>query len=206
MCGLPQAQGDSAEVLQYKLALIRDVLAINLMNAKLSRVAYHDALTGLRTRRVMEEAIAEEHARSTRNGHPFCVTMVDVDNFKSVNDRHGHPAGDKMLLELAGILRANARAYDLIARCGGDEFVLLMPETPLDVAAAVAERIRHRVESDLTVPDGRQVTISCGVAEWAGEAEDTGTAVLRRADVALYEAKRSGRNRVVPAVAPAPAK
>jgi len=203
MCGLSPETLESAEVLRYKSALVRDILNVNLSNAKLYQASRRDPLTDLRTRRALEEELVEEHARSLRQGRTFSVGILDVDGFKGVNDRYGHLAGDEILLKLAETLRADVRAYDLAVRYGGDEFVVLMPETPLEGAVVVVERLRRRLEASLSTPDGKPVTVSCGVADWLGKAEDNGTDVLRRADAALYEAKQAGRNRIVTAPAPA---
>ena len=199
MCGLPQVIDASAEVLRYKLALVADILTVNFTNARLYKAAYRDPLTGLRTRRAMEEALEYEHSRGLRYSRTFCVAMLDVDNFKSVNDTYGHAVGDAVLTQLGETLLAGVRAYDLPARHGGDEMAVLMPETKLDSALVAIERLRRQLECDLRVPSGRPVTVSCGVAEWSGLADETGAAVIRRADEALYEAKHAGRNCVVTA-------
>ncbi len=205
MCGLPEVTESSAEVLRYKLALIADILTVNLANAKLYQAAYRDPLTGLQTRRALEEALAVEHSRSTRHGRPFCVAMMDVDRFKGINDAHGHAVGDDILKRLGAIVGAAVRAHDLPARHGGDEVAVLIPETRVDAALKLIDRLRQQVAAELRTPDEQPVTVSCGVAEWSGLAEDTGPDVVRRADAALYEAKRAGRNRVVAAsAAPVP--
>jgi len=197
MCGLPEVTEESAEVLRYKLALVANILTVNFANARLYKAAYRDPLTGLRARRALEEALANEHSRALRHGLGFCVAMLDVDNFKSINDTYGHATGDDVLKQLGEVLRAGARAHDIPARHGGDEVAVLMPETKLDGALPAIERLRLRLEHELRAPGGRPVTVSCGIAEWSGLSDDTGAAVVRRADEALYEAKRKGRNRVV---------
>jgi len=124
---------------------------------------------------------------------------VDVDNFKEINDTAGHAAGDRMLRQLAKIMRHNVRMTDIIiARYGGDEFVLLMPETKLNEATVLLERLRRQVKT-VSIPKVRSATISCGVAEWSGSPEESAENILQRADTALYEAKHTGRNRVVTA-------
>jgi diguanylate cyclase (GGDEF)-like protein len=197
MCGLPRMKMDSVEALQYKQTLVSDILAVHLVNARLYRAAYLDSLTELKGRRAMEQSLAEEHSRSVRNGFAFCVAMLDVDGFKSINDQYGHVFGDKVLKGLAATLRVSLRAHDQLARYGGDEFVLLMPQTPLDGAVTVVERLRARLEKEVHLPGDKRITISGGVAEWSGQAGENGQDVLRRADAALYEAKRAGRNCVV---------
>ena len=197
MCGLPEVTEESAEVLRYKLSLVANILTVNLANARLYKVAYRDPLTGLRARRALEEALADEHSRALRHGLGFCVAMLDVDNFKIINDTYGHAIGDDVLKQLGKVLRAGARAHDLPARHGGDEVAVLMPETKMDGALPAIERLRLRLEHELRAPGGRPVTVSCGVAEWSGLGEETGADVVRRADEALYEAKRKGRNCVV---------
>jgi len=197
MCGLPNVTKASADVLSYKLALVTEILTVNFTNARLYRVAYRDPLTGLRTRRALEEALEYEHSRGLRYGRAFCLAMLDVDNFKSVNDTYGHAVGDAVLTQFGETLLADVRAYDLPTRYGGDEMAVLMPETKLQGALAVIRRLRRRLDNDLRTPSDRPVTVSCGIAEWSGQAEETGADVILRADKALYEAKRSGRNRVV---------
>ncbi len=200
MCGLPPGSTISEELLQYKAELIRNVLNVYLINAKLYRDARRstlvDALTGLPSRKALNERLAVEQERAARYGRPFSVIIIDVDRFKDVSDRHGHAAGDELLRRLAEILRTNTRPTDLPARYGGDEFVLLMPETRLDQALAAAERIRCRTQEELADPQGALTAVSCGVAEWSAPKDANVEALLARADGALYQAKRSGRNRV----------
>ena len=201
MCGLRVAPQISKEVLLYKSRLIQDILGATLANARLyentRRRSLIDPLTGLKTRRVLEMRLVEERERGIRRGSPFCVAILDVDSFKKVNDDCGHEAGDQVLRKLAEILRAKTRASDLVARFGGDEFVVVMSDTELDVAGQVLERVRAGVEEGLFTPEGGAVTISCGVAAWSGEIEHTGADVLRSADTALRGAKQTGRNSVV---------
>ena len=205
MCWLNPDSTGPQELLLYKASLLRDVLSVNLTNAKLyqnyqeaRRDSETDPLTGLGTRRVLEKVLKAECARAARYNHCFSVALVDVDNFKQINDTAGHAAGDSTLRLLAKIMRRNVRMTDvIIARYGGDEFVLLMPETKLSGAKVLLERLRRHVRT-ISLPKVKSVTISCGLAEWdEGPPPDTAETILKRADDALYEAKRSGRNRVV---------
>jgi len=205
MCWLNPDSIGPQELLLYKASLLRDVLSVNLTNAKLyqnyqeaRRDSEIDPLTGLGTRRVLEKVLKAECARAARYNHCFSVALVDVDNFKQINDTAGHAAGDSTLRLLAKIMRRNVRMTDvIIARYGGDEFVLLMPETKLSGAKVLLERLRRHVRT-ISLPKVKSVTISCGLAEWdEGPPPDTAETILKRADDALYEAKRSGRNRVV---------
>lgn len=200
MCRLSQSAENSKELLSYKATLLQEILSVNLMNARLferaRRDSQIDALTGVFSRRVFEDQLEQECQRSIRYGHPFAVAIVDVDRFKAVNDALGHAAGDQMLRMVADTMRQGIRTTDVLARYGGDEFVLLMPETMGASAIAVVERLRTLTGSAL-IEDDNPVTISCGVAVWSGDKADTSADVLRRADAALYEAKRTGRNRVV---------
>jgi len=194
MCGLPKSSEASSEVFKYKLGLVADILTVNFANARLYRAAYRDPLTGLRTRRAMEEALGDEYSRGLRYGRAFCVAMLDVDNFKNVNDTYGHAVGDDVLRRLGSGLLGCMRAHDLTARYGGDEVAILMPETNIDEALVVMERLYDRLKRELRIPAGPAVTVSCGLAQWSGQAEQTAAAVACRADEALYEAKRAGRN------------
>lgn len=148
-----------------------------------------DTLTGLSNRRTWEEELSRELARARRAKRPVSIIVADLDGFKAVNDRQGHQAGDRLLRTTAAAFRACLRELDVVARFGGDEFGFVLPDCPEHEALNVADRLR------LAAPIG--VTCSLGVAGWTG-AEPAAT-LFERADRALYEAKRAGRNRIVAA-------
>ncbi|GDY28466.1 bifunctional diguanylate cyclase/phosphohydrolase [Gandjariella thermophila] len=163
------------------------------------QVAITDALTGLRTRRFFQAQLPVEVARARRNGRPMAVFIIDVDHFKSINDRHGHPAGDQALIEIASRLRAAARAGDLLARYGGEEFALLVRDAGPGELPGIAERLRQRVaRGPITVCAGTRVavTVSVGTASFPVHAEDPNE-LIAAADRALYAAKARGRDSVV---------
>lgn len=167
-------------------------------NQRLDDLARTDALTGLRNRRSMDERLNEALQRQARSGGAASVVMLDIDHFKQVNDRHGHPAGDTVLRALAQSIRAEVREVDAAGRYGGEEFLVLLPGTDTGGALLFAERLRRRVAA-LRVPvDGGDIaiTISLGVAAHAAPTEGA-PAWLARADRALYQAKRGGRNQSV---------
>jgi len=203
MCRLNQSSVDSEQSQLYKASLLREVLNVNLTNAKLYQdyqKARHDSeidpLTGVGTRRVLEKVLKTEYARATRYNRCYCVAIVDIDNFKEINDTAGHAAGDRALQQLAKIMRESVRTTDvIITRYGGDEFVLVMPETKIKGARVLLERLRRQVRT-ISIPKVKSVTISSGLAELT-ENDDTAESTLSRADEALYEAKRTGRNRVI---------
>jgi diguanylate cyclase (GGDEF)-like protein len=175
-------------------------LVVSRLLLELRHRARHDALTGLLNRRAMEEALHAQIQRSRRTGETFSVLMLDLDHFKSINDRFGHAAGDRALKHASVLLKAGMREVDAMARFGGEEFLALMPGATLDAARPVAERLRGGLDaSPLIVGDKSvPVSVSIGIAQWAGAAEDA-SRVLVRADAALYQAKTQGRNRVVEA-------
>jgi two-component system cell cycle response regulator len=164
-------------------------------------MAITDALTGLFNRRYMESHLATLIEQAISRGKPLTALVLDIDFFKSVNDTHGHDAGDDVLREFALRIKRSIRGIDLACRYGGEEFVVIMPETDMAVAAMVAERLRRRIATDpFAIQQGARtipVTISIGVAAMRGK-DDNAASVLKRADQALYRAKRDGRNRVVP--------
>jgi two-component system cell cycle response regulator len=167
-------------------------------------MAITDALTGLFNRRYMETHLATLVEQAASRGKPIAVMVLDIDFFKSINDGHGHDAGDDVLREFSLRIRKSIRNIDLACRYGGEEFVLVMPETDMAVATMVAERLRRRIATEpFVIQQGArslEVTISIGIAALAAPT-DTAAAILKRADEALYRAKRDGRNRVVPAAA-----
>jgi len=199
MCNMDHSIMRCPGLIKYKAGLVSEVLNASLANAELYQQVKHDSetdyLTGAKTRRVLEEKLEAEHERALRYKHPFCVILVDVDGFKRINDSSGHICGDNALRQLGGVLAQQMRQTDILARYGGDEFVILMPETDLADAVRAAERMRKGTEAAV-MDCGQNLTISCGVAAWSGDEGQSGTDVLRRADEALHRAKRSGRNNV----------
>ncbi len=164
-------------------------------NEDLRRLALRDALTGLHNRLAANERLHEEFLRMQRSGKPYAVLLIDIDHFKKINDSWGHAAGDEVLRHIAGIFRNSVRESDFIARFGGEEFFVLLPESGSDSAQIVGERIRTAVESgNPPIPD--RITVSIGLAMADASHEHEGVAVLE-ADLGLYEAKRRGRNRLV---------
>jgi diguanylate cyclase (GGDEF)-like protein len=166
-------------------------------NAELERLSLTDALTGLANHRLLMQRLEEETHRYHRHGRPFSVLMIDVDNFKAFNDRFGHPAGDEVLRQVATFLRAVTRQTDCVARNGGDEFCVLLPETASTDVSRLADRIRERIRMARFPGDG--ITLSIGAAALPTDGL-TADSVLAAADDALYEAKRRGRDCFVQAV------
>lgn len=162
-------------------------------NAALARLAHHDPLTGLLNRRGFDERIAAALSSARRRQTPLCLMTVDADHFKQVNDRFGHDVGDQVLQTISQVLRKRLREVDIVARIGGEEFVVVLPDTgglgANSVAAALVNAMAHT-----EMPTVGTVTISCGVAEMKIDRE-TPESALRRADEALYRAKQTGRNR-----------
>jgi diguanylate cyclase (GGDEF)-like protein len=173
--------------------------AVAIQNARLYELATVDGLTGLYVRRYFDSRLREELLRAQRFGTAFSVVIMDLDDFKALNDTYGHPVGDRVLREIAHVIKRNMRGIDIAARYGGEEFAFILPRTGLVDAHGVAERIRadiadHRVVlTDQTVV---RVTASLGVAGFPESGEGDAAAIVSRADVALYRAKSTGKNRV----------
>lgn len=157
------------------------------------RLSQEDDLTGLFNRRRTAELIEIEIQRASRYGTIFSVILMDIDNFKTVNDRFGHQAGDEVLIKITGVIQSNLRATDLAGRWGGEEFLLILPETDMVGGLSLAEKIRTRLESAYLGEIGHR-TASFGVTAY--EDRDDIEAIIARADSGLYAAKRGGRNRV----------
>jgi diguanylate cyclase (GGDEF)-like protein len=156
-----------------------------------------DGLTQVRNRRSFRDTLESEISRSRRHRHTLSLLLIDVDRFKQVNDGHGHLAGDLVLQYIAALLSRHGRRENCVARYGGDEFAILLAETPLAGALVFGERLRGAVESEEIRGDGAriEVTISVGAAEWSPQLRQP-EELIARADAALYRAKDAGRNRV----------
>lgn len=168
------------------------------MNVELAQLTRTDPLTGMLNRRAWHEAMLLESERAARTGSPYALAMIDVDHFKAYNDRYGHQQGDECLIAIARAILGCCRCTDLTGRYGGEEFVLLCPDTGVDGVKELAERVRSAVASKAIEhagsPVAPHVTISIGVS--VAQTGLTWEEIVNRADEALYEAKRAGRNRV----------
>jgi two-component system cell cycle response regulator len=198
------ARGLATDFLEH-LAVIASFCIENAVNrARLLRSGFTDVLTGWHNRRYLQVRLHEELARARRDKTNVVCLMLDVDHFKRVNDSWGHAAGDAVLRELANRIDSQVRASDVAARFGGEEFVVLMPDTDSDSGELLAERIRRAVaESEFELPDGGNVavTVSIGIASVQPDPDDNdlktiGDALIARADVALYRAKSGGRDQI----------
>jgi len=186
------------------VAMVRDITERVVAEEKLFAMATQDSLTGVRNRRYFLEGLENEVARCRRHGRSLSLLILDADYFKAVNDTFGHEAGDIVLKRLAETCRTNLREVDLVGRMGGEEFAIVMPDTDPETAHMAAERLRMLVAEQRIEYDGQslQVTMSVGMASLSGRAleapmEQVVETLMRRADKALYRAKKEGRNRVI---------
>ena len=185
--------------LTMSLWLVNDISKLKALEAKLKHEVDHDFLTGLRSRAsFMSQALIELH-RAVRSNQPLSLLMLDIDSFKLVNDSYGHQTGDMVLKSIAELIKSIVRDFDICARIGGEEFVILLPETNKDKALEVAERIRVLIEntkiSSFSPMPQLQITISIGLSTLSSK-EDSIDTLISNADQALYKAKNTGRNRV----------
>jgi diguanylate cyclase (GGDEF)-like protein len=176
-------------------------IAVALQNAHLYELAMVDGLTGLFMRRYFDARIEEEIERSKRYGTPFSIVMMDVDDFKKLNDEHGHLIGDRVLRAIANVVKSQMRGVDTAARYGGEEIAVILPRTEMVTAYNVGERIRaaiadQRITTDSEPPKVLGVTASFGIASYPESKAADGEDLVRRADRALYRAKKTGKNRV----------
>jgi len=184
--------------------MLSDMMArLEAQNRVLARLAALDELTGVFNRFGLSYVLQAEVERSLRYGEPLAALMIDLDRFKPVNDRYGHPVGDRVLRWTAARISSALRSTDLLCRYGGEEFLVLLPHTVLDRAVKVAERLRQRIASEPFREEGIEIplTVSLGAAALVPGSEDLGEEMVAAADAALYRAKREGRNRVCSAEA-----
>lgn len=177
------------ETLSEKIRLLEEA------NATISYQASTDELTGLYNRRFFDESLNKSIFASRRHLFPVSLIMIDLDNFKIVNDKYGHSTGDRVLKKFADILRSVARTEDVFARWGGEEFISLLPHTTCVGATDLAERLRKTVESECVLVTSLLITASFGVVEL--KPDDDAESLIKRADKAMYRAKDEGRNRVI---------
>jgi diguanylate cyclase (GGDEF)-like protein/putative nucleotidyltransferase with HDIG domain len=197
MCGLSAAAASNRELTSYKARLAREILTSHLTNAALYQQAricsITDALTGVGSRNLLEDKLEAECARAKRYKRPFSVAIIDLDHFKTINDVLGHAAGDEAIKKLADCMRTEKRTSDILARFGGDEFVILMPETKAEDSTVLLERLRVLVH-EIKLGENMSLSMSCGIAQYTVDTDSSPRDVMRRADIALYEAKSAGRN------------
>jgi diguanylate cyclase len=181
----------------YARAIKRATGDLNNANQELTRLATIDGLSGLFNRRYLTEQIQQELARFRRTGHPFSVIVADVDNFKSINDTYGHQIGDHVITEVGQALRASVRTQDRVARWGGEEFLVFLPETITNEAETVARRVQDHLQRCTVagLPAEHHIQMTFGVAEYAQGKNLDG--LLAEADRALYFGKKAGKNQII---------
>lgn len=166
------------------------------LNIALREASTHDPLTGLGNRRLLLERLKEESDRSRRYYRPLSIAMLDIDHFKQVNDEHGHELGDQVLVEVARVMEEQIRDQDLCGRWGGEEFLIILPETSIDSASRVLDRVRLAIATLNVSVDQQSISVTASIGVAAHQTEETYTDTINKADWALLTAKRSGRNRL----------
>lgn len=164
---------------------------------KASTLVRHDQLTGTLNRRGLEDAFEKESARATRRKTPLCVALLDIDNFKKLNDSLGHDAGDAALIHLATVIKETMRPQDTVARIGGEEFVILLPDTELPDGTKALQRLQRELTKKFFLHDNQKLLMTFSAGVTLHRADDNQATVTKRADEAMYQAKKSGKNRVV---------
>ncbi|MDD3534686.1 MAG: diguanylate cyclase [Candidatus Cloacimonetes bacterium] len=167
------------------------------LNHKLNRMARRDQLTGLYNRRVLDENLEYEMERSRRNKRGFTLAMADLDDFKKVNDTYGHPCGDEVLKAVAKTMKEALRTVDTVGRWGGEEFLVILPETSAEDAAKVLNRIREKIKDLVVNCEENQISISISIGMSSCDRDCPKDEIIKEADLALYEAKKRGKNRVI---------
>ena len=183
----------SAFALGIGWILLRAMASENTVKQELEHLMLTDSLTNMGNRRFLTRRLDEEVTRAQRYGRALTAVFFDLDHFKNINDKYGHPVGDVVLQRVAQCLSSNIRSSDLIARFGGEEFVVLLTETAIDDALGQVERMREAVAKLEIEAAPVQIRVSAGLAQWMDS--ETGDSLLQRSDRALYKAKSEGRNR-----------
>jgi len=173
-----------------------DITELKEYTYELQYRATHDSLTKLYNRQKLNEELSKEILRENRYQHNLSILMFDIDNFKNINDTYGHDVGDVVLIDLSNILKNSIRATDYAARWGGEEFMVLLPETSIDETTRIADQLREKIETYQPENINLPITISIGIAEFIPN-ENTKDDFIKNVDIALYQAKRTGKNKVV---------
>ena len=192
---LATIEAQAAEINSFAARLDSAYKELEATNSRLKEFSFKDEVTGLYNRRFFSVRLEEEVSRCRRFNHPVSVVLLDLDDYKGINDQLGHAAGDETLREVANLLLKHSRGINVICRYGGDEFAVLLVETSKAGARLYADRIRQ-VLATHPFPHGRRVTASFGVASLPEDVSPVAEELIRAADEALYAAKRAGRNRV----------
>ena len=196
-----QTNAFDAQALQF-FSLITYQMASSMKHSQvissMKDMAIYDTLTHVYNRRQLDQVLEEEFRNSSLKKQPLSIIMVDIDHFKAINDRYGHDEGDKALIHIASLLKASLRKHDIVARFGGEEFLVILAKTTMRDAAVIAERIRRSVEAaPLSAGDEKiHLTVSLGIAAIPAIWPNSKDEFIKYADMALYEAKDKGRNRV----------
>ena len=173
------------------LTIAHDITEFRRLNEKLQEESFKDALTGISNRKAFNEKLEEKLELHRRYGDVFCMAMIDIDNFKQLNDTYGHDCGDRVLIEMSKVINALIRRTDLFFRVGGEEFILIFPKTKLQSAYIILDKVRRVIQNHHFITNSR-VTISCGLVEV--QPEDMKQTIYKRADTLLYKTKTSGKN------------
>lgn len=191
-------QKDFMEAETDYLLNIASLAGIAIQNAFLYEMASTDMMTRLKIHHFFQVALAEERERAAKQKSPLSLVMIDIDHFKKFNDSYGHTTGDAVLINVAAIIKQNVRQIDVAARYGGEEMAIILPNTALEEAIKVCERIRESIEAAKVIKDDQSlsVTVSIGVAQFHEDEDTNNHTFIERADKALYESKRNGRNQV----------
>jgi diguanylate cyclase (GGDEF)-like protein len=171
-------------------------LVISRMLSQVKKLSIEDPLTQTFNRRHINEVAQNAINKMYKEGQHFSIIMLDIDHFKKVNDTYGHAAGDQALVVCANVLRRSARGTDFVGRLGGEEFCVILPETSLDAAKVIAERLRQTLEQEIVMWEGHQIPITASFGVSSLTKKDEWSSLLNRADIAMYQAKKSGRNQI----------